>query len=119
MVNLTDDLDRWAEHGLITPGQRNEILQFEQQRSGETFTVTENTPRGGPGRLANAISTVGAAIAILAVFGLFALLADDWSDGQLAVAAMFGVAVMAVALVGMAIAFLPLVILKRRSATST
>ena len=94
MANRTDDLDRWSERGLITMDQRAAILEFERERARDPFDSAQDDLQGGPGRLANAISTVGAAIAILAVFGLFAILADDWTDGQLAVAAVAGAAIM-------------------------
>ncbi len=104
MTKRTDDLDLWSERGLITADQRAAILEFERERARDPFDSAQqdvqgaqNDRQGGPGRLANAVSTVGAAVAILAVFGLFAILADDWSNGQLAVAAMVGAVIMVAA----------------------
>jgi hypothetical protein len=51
----------------------------------------------GVGRLANAVSTVGAAIAIAAVAGIMAIFAGEWSSAEVTVAAVVGAVVMAVA----------------------
>jgi MFS family permease len=83
------DLDRWVEHGLMTGEQRDTILSYERAR-----IHAEHVPEAGPGRLASAISTVGAAVAIAAVTGIMAIFASDWSSTQAAIVAAIGSAVM-------------------------
>lgn len=81
------DLDRWVEQGLITADQRDAILAVEHQRA-------EVRVERGPGRLANAVSTIGAAVAIAAVAGIIAIFAEDWSATQTMLAALIGSIVM-------------------------
>jgi hypothetical protein len=78
-----DDLDRWVERGLITDEQRAAIVAFERNRTG----ALQEAP---PGRLASAISTFGAAVAIAAVAGIVGLFIEDWSSAQALVAAITG-----------------------------
>ena len=80
-------LDRWVDRGLISPEQRMAIIDHEGR-------VVDRGPESGVGRLANAVSTVGAAIAIAAVVGIVALFASDWSTAQTMVAAAIGSIVM-------------------------
>jgi MFS family permease len=87
MTTRSDDLDRWVDQDLITADQREAILAFELDR-------TEARVEQGPGRLANAVSTVGAAVAIAAVAGIVALFAQDWSSTQTMLAALVGATVM-------------------------
>lgn len=89
MAERRDDLDRWVEHGLISDEQRAAIVSFERER----VAMREE----GPGRLADAVSTVGAAVAISAVAGIIALFAQDWSAGQTMAAAIAGSVVMVAA----------------------
>lgn len=74
------ELDRWTEQGLVSAEQRVAILRYEQERASERAGE-------GPGRLANAISTAGAGIAIFATAGVVAIFAGDWSSGQALLAA--------------------------------
>jgi MFS family permease len=90
MTVHTSDLDRWAEHGLISADQRDAILRFEQEQHAAEL-------REGPGRLANGISTAGAGIAIFATAGVVSLFADSWSATQAMIAAAVAVVVMLVA----------------------
>ena len=87
MTTQSDDLDRWVAQGLITADQRAAILAFERQRAAPR-------PEHGPGRLANAVSTIGAAVAIAAVAGIIAIFAQDWSPAQAMLAALIGSVVM-------------------------
>lgn len=85
-------LDRWVEQGLITAEQRDTILTFERERE-----HAQRVPEAGPGRLASAVSTIGAAVAIAAVAGIMAIFASDWSSTQAAIAAAIGSVVVIVA----------------------
>ena len=89
-------LDRWVEGGLISPEQRIAIIDHED-RLGER----RREPESGVGRLANAVSTVGAAIAIAAVVGIVALFASDWSTTQAMIATAIGSIVMILAAWGL------------------
>lgn len=91
MASFQPDLDRWAEQGLISNEQRDRILAFEHGQAAQ--------PRvdAGPGRLANGISTVGAAVAIAATAGILALFADSWSNAEAMLAAAIASLVMLVA----------------------
>jgi MFS family permease len=80
------DIDRWAEHGLISSEQRDAILRFEEEQS--LVALQE-----GPGRLANGISTAGAAVAIVATAGVVSMFAESWSASQAMIAAAVAVAV--------------------------
>lgn len=86
-ASLRESLDRWVDAGLMSPDQGAAILQFEQRRDDQPASRDV-------GRLAGAISTVGAAIAIAAVVGIVSLFAQDWSAGQAMAAASIGAAVM-------------------------
>jgi len=90
MANHGDDLDRWVQHGLLSPEQRSAILAFERER-------VQVDAGDGPGRLASAISTVGAAVAIAATGGIVLLFVDDWSAVQGMLAAAVAALVMIVA----------------------
>ena len=85
-----DDLDRWVEQELITTEQRDAILAYERQRVAVRVEA-------GPGRIADAVSTVGAAVAIAAVAGIIAIFAEDWSAAQTMLAALIGSLVMVAA----------------------
>lgn len=87
MANIEHDLGRWVERGLISEDQRAAILGFEQER------LTRQEERG-PGRLANGVSTVGAAVAIAGVAGIVVQFTDTWSSGQAMVAAIGAAMVM-------------------------
>jgi hypothetical protein len=87
MADQQPDLDRWTQHGLITEEQRARILEFERSRR-------EQLSAGGPGRLANAISTVGAGVAIFATAGIVALFAGDWSSTEAMLAAVVAALIM-------------------------
>lgn len=87
MPTQSDDLDRWVDQGLISADQRAAILAFERER-------VEAPVQQGSGRFANAVSTVGAAVAIAAVAGIIALFAQDWSAAQTMLAALVGSVVM-------------------------
>jgi hypothetical protein len=87
-----DDLDRWVGQGLMTDGQREAILAFEQVRERSAMALD-----AGPGRLASAVSTIGAAVAIAAVAGIVSIFALDWTSTQAAIAAAIGAAVVLVA----------------------
>lgn len=87
MPASSSDLDRWVEQELISADQRDAILEFERQRAA-------SQPEEGPGRFANAVSTVGAAVAIAAVAGIVTLFSEDWSSGQTMLAALVGAVVM-------------------------
>lgn len=86
-VSQREDLDRWVDLGLITDDQRAAILHVEQRHVDESSSP-------GAGRFGNAVSTVGAAIAIAAVVGIVSLFAQDWSSGQAMVAAAIGAGIM-------------------------
>lgn len=88
------DLNRWVSHGLLSDEQRDAILAFEQVDALPRHTATEPEAQS---RLASAVSTVGAAVAIAAVTGIMAIVASDWSSTQAAIAAAVGSAVMLVA----------------------
>jgi MFS family permease len=85
-------LDRWVERGLITGDQRDAILAFEQAREREQ--EIRQPGDAAPGRLANAISTVGAAVAIGAVAGIMGIVTEDWHAAQTMVAAAIGSVIM-------------------------
>ncbi len=82
-----DDLERWVEQELITAEQRDAILDYERRRAAVQVEA-------GPGRIAGAVSTVGAAVAIAAVAGIIAIFAQDWSSTQTMLAALIGSVVM-------------------------
>ena len=90
MTPQRDDLDRWVEQELITIEQREAILAYERQRVAVRVEA-------GPGRIADAVSTVGAAVAIAAVAGIIAIFAQDWSAAQTMLAALMGSLVMVAA----------------------
>jgi hypothetical protein len=87
MPALPDDLDRWVDQELITADQGEAILAFEQQRTAIPIDR-------GSSRFANAVSSVGAAVAIAAIAGIVALFASDWSSVQTMLAAFVGSIVM-------------------------
>lgn len=82
-----DDLDRWVAQELISGAQRDAILAWERQRA--EVAHAEHADEG-PGRFMSAISTVGAAIAIAAAFGIVTLFIEDWTSGQAMVVALAG-----------------------------
>ena len=88
MVSFLPDLDRWTQQGLITSEQRERILAFERGQAAQPDVDT------GPGRLANGISTVGAAVAIFATAGILALFAGNWSNIEAMLAAVVALLVM-------------------------
>ncbi len=82
-----DNLNRWVEHDLISPDQRDAILSYES-------SLAVPAVEAGHGRLAEAISTVGAAVAIAATVGIISIFAQDWSAAQASIAIGFGAVVM-------------------------
>ena len=82
-----DNLNRWVEHDLISSDQRDAILAYES-------SLAVPSVEAGHGRLSEAISTVGAGVAIAATVGIISIFIESWSSAQAMVAAGIGAIIM-------------------------
>jgi hypothetical protein len=86
-LEVREKLNNWVERGLISIDQRDSILAYES-----SLAVPSREP--GHGRFAEAISTVGAAVAIAATVGIISIFIEDWSSAQAMVVSAIGAIVM-------------------------